>query len=174
MSRVLMVIAPEVFRDEEYAEPKGVLESRGAVVTTASLRAGECRGKLGMTAHATTSIADAAGESWDAVVFVGGGGAQVLFDDADAHELARQAASAGSVLGAICIAPSVLAHAGLLSGVRATAFPSQKDDLIAHGALWDEGPVVTDGRIVTANGPEAADKFGRALADALELGVPAL
>ena len=30
MARVLMVIAPTVFRDEEYAQPKAVLEARGA------------------------------------------------------------------------------------------------------------------------------------------------
>ena len=40
MERVVMVIAPAVFRDEEYAEPKTVLESRGADVVTASTRPG--------------------------------------------------------------------------------------------------------------------------------------
>jgi putative intracellular protease/amidase len=38
MKSALLVIAPEVFRDEEYAEPKRILEARGADVTTASLK----------------------------------------------------------------------------------------------------------------------------------------
>lgn len=169
MAHVLMVIAPEVFRDEEYAHPKAVLESRGATVTTASRTAGTCRGKLGMTADASVAVGDANADDYDAVVFVGGGGAEIFFDDSAAHALARSVHASGKVVGAICIAPSILSHAGLLGGVRATAFPSQKDDLIAHGALWSEGPVEVDGAIVTANGPEAAYSFGQALADLLGL-----
>jgi protease I len=164
-----MVIAPEVFRDEEYAHPKQVLELKGADVTTASTRAGTCHGKLGMAAEASVALTDVLANDYDAVVFVGGGGAEVYFDDLRAHELARDALAQGKVVGAICIAPSILARAGLLAGVRATAFPSQRDDLVAHGARWSDGPVEVDGAIITANGPDAAHDFGLALADALGL-----
>jgi protease I len=163
MPNVIIVIAPKIFRDEEYAEPKRVLESSGATVVTASAQPGECIGKLGLTATATISVAEALDTTWDAVVFVGGGGAEIFFDDKDAHDLAARAIENGSALGAICIAPSTLAHAGLLQGRTATAFPSQRQDLIAHGAVWSEGPVETDGRVVTANGPEAATRFGEEL-----------
>ena len=169
MAHVLMVIAPAVFRDEEYAHPKEVLEGRGASVTTASTRVGTCQGKLGMTAEATLAVADANAADYDAVVFIGGGGAAVFFDDPLAHTLARSALESGKVLAAICIAPSILARAGLLDGVRATAFASQHDDLVAHGALWTGAPVEVDGRIITANGPAAARDFGSAIADMLGL-----
>lgn len=165
--RALMVIAPEIFRDEEYAVPKQVLESRGVTVVTASTRAGSCRGKLGMTAEADIALGDADAEEYAAVIFVGGGGADVYFDDPVAHALARSALEKRRVLGAICIAPSVLAHAGLLAGVRATSFPSQREDLVAHKAVWSDGPVEVAGPIITANGPEAARDFGLALVDAL-------
>ena len=167
MTTALMVIAPTMFRDEEYAEPKRVLEAHGVSVTTASVTPGECIGKLGMRATATLSIRDAVDLDWDAVVFIGGAGAQVFFDDAEAHRLAKTQVDAGGVLAAICIAPSTLAHAGLLRGVRATAFPSQEDDLRQHGALWTGAAVTTDGLIVTGNGPEAAEQFGEAVATAL-------
>jgi protease I len=167
MPHVLMVIAPEVFRDEEYAHPVEVLGGRGVTVTTASTRPGPCHGKLGMTATADIALADAEAASYDAVVFMGGGGAQVFFDDPVAHALARDAFALGRVVAAICIAPSVLARAGLLDGVPATAFASQRDDLIAHGAQWTGVPVQVHGRIVTANGPEAARDFGTAIADLL-------
>jgi protease I len=169
MPDVVMIIAPTVFRDEEYAVPKRVLESRGAVVTTASMAPGECIGKLGMRATASLSVADAAERDWDAVVFVGGAGASVFFDDPSARALARRSAAGPGVLSAICIAPSTLARAGVLSGVRATAFPSQQDDLKAHGALWTGEPVTIDGRVVTGNGPEAATEFGNAVGDLLGL-----
>ncbi len=167
MKTALLVIAPSVFRDEEYSEPKRVLESQGFQVVTASKEPGVCTGKLGTAVTAELSVRDALTQPWDCVAFIGGGGASVFFDDPDAHALARQTRDRGAVLSAICIAPSTLAHAGLLEGVRATAFPSQRDDLIAHGAVWEVGPVVVDGRVVTANGPEAAEAFGRALAGLL-------
>jgi protease I len=162
-----MIIAPTVFRDEEYSEPKRVLEAHDVEVTTASVAPGECIGKLGMRATATLSVADATARSWDAVIFVGGAGAQVFFDDPDAQRLARQQKDAERVLAAICVAPSTLAHAGLLQGVNATAFPSQEQDLSAHGALWSGDLVTIDGLIVTANGPESAEEFGEAIAAVL-------
>lgn len=169
MAHVLMIIAPDQFRDEEYAEPKRILEARGATVTTASKAPGRCRGKLGMTAEATLSLADARAEDYDAVVFVGGPGAEVYFDDPAAHALAREMRELGRVVAAICIAPSTLAHAGLLRGVRATAFPTQKEDLIAHGAIWTGAPVEVQDAIITASGPDAASDFGLAIADAVGL-----
>ncbi len=167
MATALLVIAPTVFRDEEYEQPMQVLESRGVTVITASNAPGECIGRFGLKATATLSVAEAASSEWDAVVFVGGGGAEVFFDDAEAHDLARHQVERGDVLAAICIAPSTLAHAGLLGGVRATAFPDREDDLRAHGAVWTGEAVTVDGRIITGAGPEAATPFGEAVAEAL-------
>lgn len=167
MKTVLMVIAPETFRDEEYAHPKEVLEGRGARVVTASVKPGTCTGKNGMTAEAQIAVAEADALDYDAVVFVGGAGAKVFFDDPFAHALARAARDEKRVLGAICIAPSILARAGLLKGWPATAFETQRDDLEAHGAIWTGEPVTVEGHVITANGPEAARDFGVALADAL-------
>lgn len=167
MKTVLMVIAPVNFRDEEYAHPREVLERRGARVVTASTRTGTCEGKLGMRAEATLSVAEADATDYDAVVFVGGAGSQVFFDDPYAHALARAARVNKRLLGAICIAPSILARAGLLSGWPATAFPSQQEDLEKHGAVWTGEPVTAEGLVITANGPEAARDFGIAIAEAL-------
>jgi protease I len=164
-----MVIAQDVFRDEEYAQPKAILEHRGATVVTASESAGPARGRFGLEARADIALADAAADDYDAVVFVGGGGARVYFDEPAAHALASANLAAGKPTAAICIGPSILARAGLLQGVRATAFPSQRDDLIARGAVWVDEPVVVDGMIVTGDGPDAATAFGEAVGDALGL-----
>jgi protease I len=167
MPNIVMIVAPTVFRDEEYAQPKSLLETRGASIVTASVAPCEAVGRFGLRTQATISVKDACSSLWDAVVFIGGGGAAVFFDDADAHALARAQVERGGVLAAICIAPSTLAHAGLLENVRATAFPDREEDLVAHGAVWTGEPVTVDGLVITANGPEAATAFGEAIATAL-------
>ncbi|MDR0946779.1 MAG: DJ-1/PfpI family protein [Ruminococcus sp.] len=64
----------------------------------------------------------------------------------------------GKYIAAICAAPSILGHKGLLSGKRATAFPGFEKDLT--GAIVSADSVVTDGNIITAKGAGAALEFG--------------
>lgn len=169
MKKVLMIVAPETFRDEEYEHPKQVLESRGAEVVTASVDTGTCTGKFGATAEATVRVAEADALDYDAIVFVGGAGARVYFDDPFAHALARAARQEERVLAAICIAPSILANAGLLRGWPATAYETERENLESHGAVWTGDPVTHEGFTITANGPEAAHAFGEAIATAMRL-----
>lgn len=169
MPTVLLVIAPDQFRDEEYAHPKEVLESRGAKVVTGSVAPGPCRGKLGMLATADVAISELDVRELDAVVFVGGAGSSVFFEDATALELAKAMANDGKLIAAICIAPTILANAGLLQEKRATAFPDAREALESGGAVYTGAAVEVDGSVITANGPEAAHDFGVAIADYLGL-----
>ena len=68
------------------------------------------------------------------------------------------AAEKGLHIGAICAAPSILGHKGLLKGKKATCFPGFEKDL--EGAEFSDVPVVTDGKITTAYGAGAAFDFG--------------
>ncbi|MBL8955096.1 MAG: DJ-1/PfpI family protein [Myxococcaceae bacterium] len=163
----LMVIAPQNFRDEELFEPMAALQGAGHQVTLASAEPGPCRGALGGRAHATLGLDGARARDFDAVVFVGGGGARVFFDDRRALRLAREAHDAGKVVGAICIAPVILANAGVLAGSRATVFPTEGTALTHAGALLSFAEVMSDHDIVTANGPSAARAFGARLVELL-------
>ncbi|MEM3455017.1 MAG: DJ-1/PfpI family protein [Candidatus Micrarchaeia archaeon] len=160
MKRVLMVIAPENFRDEELLEPKDVFERKGFEVTVASKKAGILKGMLGGTAEATENIENVKVDEYNAIVFVGGIGASVYFNDSSALKLARDAYAKKMIVAAICIAPSILANAGILNGKKATAFPSEKGNLIQKGANFINEGVVVDGKIITASGPKFAKKFG--------------
>ena len=84
-----------------------------------------------------------------------------------ALNIARQAVGKGKVLAAICIAPAILADAGVLEGVRATSFSSERGRLRKGGARYTGAAVEWDGLIITGSGPMAASQFGRAIADAL-------
>lgn len=59
---------------------------------------------------------------------------------------------------AICAAPSVLGHKGLLKGKEAIAYPGFEKDL--EGAVISDKYVVCDGNIITAKGAGVAIDFG--------------
>lgn len=168
--KVLMIICPANFRDEELLEPKGVFESEGAAVTVASKQAGACRGMLGATAQAEIGWDAASADDYDAVVVVGGAGSpQYLWNDATVHGIVRKANSADKVIAAICLSGAVLANAGILKGIEATVYPTpdSKAALSRGGAKYVEKDVVVSGRIITGVGPQAAAAFGRAVAGAM-------
>jgi len=165
--RVLLIVASMDFRDEEYLETRKVLESAGAIITTASSRAGESTGTMGSKITVDKGLSEVGSGSFDAVVFIGGPGAKEFFDDTRAHKLALEAVNQGKVVAAICIAPSILANAGVLNGKKATAFISEKDNMESHGAKYTGNDVTKDGKIITASGPHAAGDFGRLIANKL-------
>ena len=163
-----MVVAPKDFRDEELFETKAVLEGHGYKVDVASEKVETARGMLGAEVDVDTDLHDVDVADFLAILFVGGSGAEGYFKSAKALNLARKANKQGKVVAAICIAPSILANAGILKGKRVTSWIDEKKNLRAKGATWLEEAVVTDGNIVTACGPKAARAFGEAIVKAIE------
>ncbi len=68
-------------------------------------------------------------------------------------------------IGAICAAPSILGHLGLLKGRQATCYPGFECQL--PGALPSEEPVVQDGSIITSRGVGTAIPFALKLVEVL-------
>ena len=75
----------------------------------------------------------------------------------------------GKVIAARCVAPVVLARAGILKGKKATHFesPVAFRAVKAGGAVITNAPVVKDGRIITANSPAASKTFAEAVVQVL-------
>lgn len=71
------------------------------------------------------------------------------------------AMSVDALVAAICAAPSILGHKGLLKGKEAICFPGFEQQL--EGATLSEQSVVTDGNIITAKGAGVAVDFGLAI-----------
>lgn len=168
MPKVVMIIASQRFRDEELLKPKRVLEEQGIKVTIASSSLETAVGMLGAKVKPDILLKDARVEDYDAIIFVGGIGAQEYWNDVLAHSIARKAVESKKLLGAICIAPVTLANAGLLAGRKATVFSSEVSKIKAKGANYTGAGVEIDGRIITADGPSSAEKFGAAIANALK------
>lgn len=165
---ILMIIAHQDFRDEEYQEPRQIFDARGAKITVASSSLEVAKGMLGAQVKPDLLLKDVAVSDYDAIVFVGGSGAQDYWNDPVAHAIAQEAVAQGKVLAAICIAPTTLAKAGVLKGKNATVFSSEAEALKAGGANYTGASVERDGLIITANGPAAATKFAEEIAKTLE------
>ena len=161
MKKVLMVIAPVNFRDEELFVPEGFLEDKGIGVDVASLVKTPVRGMLGKTITPDLLVSDVILDEYDAVAFVGGIGVEdrKLYENKECIDLAKLAFSRGKVVAAICIAPKILAAAGLLKNKRATSFRSERQYLVKKGVEYSEENAVRDGMIITASGPAAAKRF---------------
>jgi protease I len=159
--KVVFILAEKNFRDEEYLIPKRMLQEVGAQTFVASTTTDPIVGMRATKVKPDMLLSDIDIRNFDAVIFVGGSGAQQYFTDVVALHLARECIKQNKVLGAICIAPVILANAGVLTGKRATVFPSKIDRLRARDVNYVDEDVIRDRRIITAKDPESAEKFGR-------------
>ncbi len=174
MKKILFVIAKTDFRDEEYFIPKSILEKEFEVKTASNGKAGEIAlGFLGGEANIDLNIKDVNVDDYDAVIFVGGAGALKNLDNEDSYKLIKEVVGKNKLLCAICIAPTILAKAGVLKGKKATVWHSEIDKspikvLEENGAIFVDEDVVEDENLITANGPKAAEKFGNKILEKLK------
>ena len=161
--RIVMIIASKNFRDEELKVPRAIFIKQGAKVVVACSSLKPARGMLGAVVKPDILLKSIDVRKFDAIVFVGGSGASEYWDDKTAHIIARQAVKYGKVLAAICIAPVILANAGILKGKLATVWASERRRIEAKGARYTAKSVQLHGKIVTANGPTAAKSFAEAI-----------
>jgi protease I len=166
--KIVMIIASNNFRDEEYNEPRLILEKNGANITVASTTLNEAKGMLGLKVKPDILLDNVNVDDYDAIVFVGGSGATEYWDNLKAYEIAKDAYNKKKVLAAICIAPITLAKAGLLIGKNATVYSSEVENIKKLGANYTGKPVEVDGLIITASGPASAKEFGEKIVDLLK------
>ena len=69
---------------------------------------------------------------------------------------------AGKYIAAICAAPSIFGHRGILKGRKACSYPDFESHL--EGAEVTAGPVEIDGNVITSRGMGTAIPFGLAVA----------
>ena len=167
MKPVLMIIAPVNFRDEELFETQEEIQNAGFKTVIASLNKGTCQGAGGKTATAELSLDEVNPTDFEAVIFVGGFGTQVYFDNHKVLQIAKDFAAQQKLTSAICIAPVILGKAGLLHNKNATVYETEAATIQSLGANYTGSPVTKDGLFITGNGPASSKEFGKTIAASL-------
>lgn len=146
---------------------KEILEKDGNKVTIASTKTGIIYGSRGGNTLAEITLNEVDTKIFDAVVFIGGGGSKLLFSNVEAQEIARTMFKENKVVAAICLAPVILANAGILNGKNATVAGTEAETIKSKGANYTGPGVTVDGNIVTANAPKASRLFGEKISEQL-------
>lgn len=166
MPKVLFIIAQNNFRDEELLKPKRIVENAGIKVEVASITTKLAKGMLGAEVYPDLAVKDADPDEYEYIIVVGGSGSPTLLNYSEVLDLVSNAKNTA----AICLGPIVLAKAGVLEGKKATVFKTSESlaALEDGGATFVDKSLVVDGKLVTANGPGAAEEFGEKLVEIIK------
>lgn len=155
------------FEEVEALAPVDMLRRAGVDVKTVGVYQENITGSHSITVHCdTTANKLSLGDEIEAIILPGGMlGTRNLEASPVVQAVIDHCVSAGKYVCAICAAPSILGHKGLLSGKEAIAFPGFEDDL--KGAKISDKHVAKDGLFITAKGAGVAIDFGLEIVSAL-------
>jgi protease I len=164
---VCLIIAHRNFQETEYGTTREKLENEGhEIKVAASSKSTPARGMGGRMVQPDLTLEEVVVADYRAIIFIGGSGViEEYFNNSRAHSICQEAVAQGKILAAICVAPVVLANAGVLNGKRTTVFPGYESSIRGRGAIYVNEEVVVDGLIITAKGPEASSAFAQKIAE---------
>ncbi len=147
-----------------------ILRRGGIQVTTAGMQAGLFKASRGVMLAPDMVLKDAiASDQFDMVVIPGGmEGSHTLMNYDPFVEYVRTMAIKGKLIGAICAAPMILGKAGLLEGLKFTAYPGVIDMNHFPRSTYTGKSVESDKGIMTSRGPGTAMDFALAILETLE------
>lgn len=174
MANILLLVAQKGFQAMEYGDTKKELEAAGHTVTTGSVTRADAVSHMGVQVPVDIALPDIKAARYDAIFAIGGPGALVSLDNEEVARIFAEAKAQGEMpYGAICIAPRILAEAGVLRGLHATGWDNDgklESIFSNNGVSYTHLPVVADGRVITADGPMSAKAFGEKINEVLSLG----
>jgi len=164
--KVLVPLAPG-FEEIEAVTIIDVLRRASIIVTTAHLSGSPVTGSHNITISADTDIKTVSAADFQCIVLPGGmPGSENLKNNTAIISLVQKIHASGGIVAAICAAPLVLGHAGVLQNKNATCYPGFEATM--KGAQCRNEPVVADGNIVTGRGAGCALPFALKLVELIK------
>lgn len=155
------------FEEIEALTPVDVLRRGGAEVITVGVGGKTITGSHGIIVDADITDSDIRNFTGAEAVILPGGmpGTKNLEACSTVQNAVAYCTKEGALIGAICAAPSILGHAGVLKGKKAVCFPGFEGEL--EGYVPVDDMVCRDGNIITAKGMGVSLEFGLELLSAL-------
>lgn len=157
------------FEEIEALTPVDVLRRAGVNIKTVSIT-----DSLYVTgAHSIEVKADITFDGYnendcEMIILPGGSeGTKNLDASPDMDRIISSACERGIYIAAICAAPTILAKRGLLTGLRATCYPSLAGALIENKVKYRNDKVVCDKCFITSMGAGTSGEFAFTLVDKL-------
>lgn len=163
--KILIVLPPRGFSEEEYRVVRYTMERGGNRVTTAGILAGSAEAADGTSVPVDMRLHDVKTYDYDGYVFLGGEGVRAYLDHPDARKLAKDITY--KTIGASGEAVPILAILGALSKKKVTG-PTGWMHAYKQGKLTFTGrPLEVDEKIVTALDGSVSQQFANAVVAAL-------
>ena len=159
MSKVYIFFA-DGFEDIEGLTVVDLMRRAGIDIQTVSIKeTREIRTSHGINILTDCTFSECDFSDADMLVIPGGmPGTKNLERSPDVQRAVVFCAENKKYIAAICAAPSILGHLGLLEGKEAVCYPGFEEEL--RGAVLSAEPVCEDGNMITAKGAGVAVEFG--------------
>lgn len=167
MANVLMLIDNN-YEDTEALYPYYRMLEAGHSVTVAGSTAGTYTSKHGYPIKADKAASEIDIKKFDALIIPGGQAPDRMRTKPDMVKLVKEAFNRDIVIGAICHGAQMLIEAEGVKGKKATCYISVKTDLKNAGAVYEDSPVVVDGKLVTSRHPGDLPDFCRTLVNMIK------
>ena len=164
---MIYVFLAQGFEETEAIAPIDILRRCGKEVITVGIGDNIIKGSHGISVVTDTEdkLVEL-GSDLEMIVLPGGMPGTINLEASETVQRAIDYCTANNLyIGAICAAPSILGHKGLLKGKKAVCYTGFEQELTGAEVL-DE-PAVIDGKIITARGAGVAVDFGLKLVEAL-------
>ncbi len=155
---MVYVFLAKGFEEIEALAPVDVLRRAGVDVKTVGVTGKQVRGSHNISVNCDITINEADFNNLEGIILPGGmPGTTNLENNELVNKFVNFAVENGKIIGAICAAPIILGHKGLLRGKNAVCYTGFEKDL--EGAHILDRPAVRDKNIITGWGAGGAIDF---------------
>lgn len=161
---MIYLLLADGFEEVEAFTPVDMLRRSGAQVTTVGIGGREIVGARGIKVIADTVDTAVDLSDMDMLILPGGyPGYENLEKSSFVQNAIDLAVKKDIYLAAICAAPTLLGHKGVLKGKTATCYPGMEDGLV--DARVSSAAVCVDGKIITSRSAATALAFALKLVE---------
>lgn len=161
---MIYIFLADGFEEVEALAPADVLRRAGVSVQLVGVGGKTVAGSHGISVECDITDSDISLNSNLEGIFLPGGmpGTLNLEKSETVNKAIDYCMNTNLLISAICAAPSILGHKGILNGKNAVCFPGFEDEL--QGAVLSDKFICEDGNIMTAKGMGSAVEFGTRIA----------